>query len=110
VELKRGDVVVLAAPGDYGKPRPAVIVQSDRVLLDRQSFIVCLFTTTLRNASFFRINVEPSPGNGLREPSEIMSDKIQAVDRTRIRQKIGSLEPRELDLLASSLKLILDLE
>ena len=27
--MSRGDVVIVAAPGDYGKPRPAVIVQSD---------------------------------------------------------------------------------
>ena len=28
MEVKRGDVVLCAARGDYGKPRPAVVVQS----------------------------------------------------------------------------------
>ena len=27
--MRRGDVVAVAAAGDYGKPRPAVIVQTD---------------------------------------------------------------------------------
>ena len=27
--MKRGDIVLAVARGDYGKPRPAVIVQSD---------------------------------------------------------------------------------
>jgi len=27
--MKRGDVVTVAAAGDYGKPRPAVMVQTD---------------------------------------------------------------------------------
>ena len=26
--MQRGDVVIVAAAGDYGKPRPAVIVQT----------------------------------------------------------------------------------
>ena len=27
--IKRGDIVTCALSGDYGKPRPAVVVQSD---------------------------------------------------------------------------------
>ena len=27
--MKRGDVVIVSAPGDFGKPRPAVVIQSD---------------------------------------------------------------------------------
>ncbi len=27
--MRRGDIVIVAFSGDFGKPRPAVIVQSD---------------------------------------------------------------------------------
>jgi hypothetical protein len=28
--MRRGDLVTVAAPGDFGKPRPALVIQSDR--------------------------------------------------------------------------------
>jgi hypothetical protein len=27
--MRRGDIVTVAAPGAYGKPRPAVVIQGD---------------------------------------------------------------------------------
>jgi len=27
--MQRGDIVTVAAPGAYGKPRPAVVIQGD---------------------------------------------------------------------------------
>lgn len=32
--MKRGDIITVALSGDYGKPRPAVVVQNDKVSLD----------------------------------------------------------------------------
>ena len=29
LEMKQGDIIAVSLPGDYGKPRPAVVVQSD---------------------------------------------------------------------------------
>jgi mRNA interferase MazF len=110
VELTRGDVVILAVPGDYGKPRPAVVVQSDVLDPNHSSVIVCLMTTTLRQARLFRLHVEPTDANGLRKPSEIMIDKIQAVERHRIDQRVGALDPNEMDELDQSLKIVLGLD
>ncbi|MBW4051170.1 MAG: type II toxin-antitoxin system PemK/MazF family toxin [Proteobacteria bacterium] len=39
--MKRGDVVTVAASGDYGKPRPAVIVQTNALPAAHASVIVC---------------------------------------------------------------------
>jgi mRNA interferase MazF len=58
--MKRGDVVVVAAAGDYGKPRPAVIVQSNAFPESHASLIVCQLTSELSDAPDFRIAVEPA--------------------------------------------------
>jgi len=90
--LKRGDVVVVALPGDYGKPRPALIIQSDLFNETHASITVVPVTSTIVDAPLFRLTVEPSRGNGLRSLSQLMIDKVTTVSRTRIIQSIGRLE------------------
>lgn len=50
MHLRRGDVVTVAASGDFGKPRPAVVVQSDVFPYEHASVIVCQMTSTLVDA------------------------------------------------------------
>ena len=90
--LKRGDVVVVALPGDYGKPRPALIIQSDLFNETHASITVVPVTSTIVDAPLLRLTVEPSRGNGLRSLSQLMIDKVTTVSRTRITQSIGRLE------------------
>jgi len=90
--LKRGDLVVVALPGDYGKPRPALIIQSDLFNETHASVTVVPVTSTLVDAPIFRLTVDPSPTNGLRSLSQLMIDKVTTVSRTRIAQSIGRLE------------------
>jgi len=51
--MRRGDVVVVAAAGDYGKPRPAVIVQSDAFPESHAYIVICQMTTDLVDAPDF---------------------------------------------------------
>lgn len=89
--MRRGDLVTVAAPGDYGKPRPALVIQSD--LFDElPSVALCLVTSELRNAPIFRITVDPGPENGLRNLSQIQIDKIVSVPRERVGSVIGRLD------------------
>jgi len=93
--MRRGDVVTVAAPGDYGKPRPALVIQSD--LFDAlPSVTLCLVTSTLRDAPIFRITVDPSAANGLQRVSQIQVDKILTVARERIGSVIGRLDDATL--------------
>ena len=91
-QLKRGDVVVVALTGDYGKPRPALVIQSDLFNETHASVTVVPLTSTLVDAPIFRLTVEPSPANGLRSLSQLTIDKVTTVSRTRIAQSIGRLE------------------
>lgn len=89
--MRRGDVVTVAAPGDYGKPRPALVIQSD-LFEELPSVTLCLVTSELRDAPIFRITVDPSPENGLRRVSQVRVDKILTVARARVGPSIGRLD------------------
>lgn len=108
--IQRGDIVTVAAPGYYGKPRPAVVVQTNSLNeAGIGSVIVCLMTSTLRSAPLFRINVEPSAENGLQRPSQIMVEKLQTVRRERVGPKIGALDAGQLLRLNRTLAFVIGL-
>ncbi len=83
---------MVAVPGDYGKPRPALVMQADVFNESHASVTLVPVTSTLVDAPLFRLTVEPSPGNGLRALSQIMIDKVTTVRRARIGSTIGHLE------------------
>jgi mRNA interferase MazF len=89
--VRRGDLVTVAAPGNYGKPRPALVIQSD-LFEELPSVTLCLVTSELRDTPIFRITVDPSPENGLRRVSQIQVDKVMTVARERIGGTIGRLD------------------
>jgi mRNA interferase MazF len=104
----RGDVVVVAASGDYGKPRPAVIVQSNVIPTSHASIVICPMTSELVEADF-RITIEAGPETGLRVRSQVMVDKPVTVRRGRIARRIGSLAAADIARLNVALALVLGL-
>jgi mRNA interferase MazF len=93
--MRRGDLVTIALPGDYGKPRPALVIQSD--LFDQHPSVTILpVTSELRETPLFRIQVEPEATNGLRKSSQVMVDKAQTVPREKIGGTIGRLDDESL--------------
>jgi mRNA interferase MazF len=107
--MQRGDVVTVAAAGNYGKPRPAVIVQTDAFPKNHASVVVCRLTFELADAPDFRVTVEPKPENGLRLRSQVMADKPVTVRRERIGQKIGRLGNEEMARLGIALAFVFGL-
>lgn len=107
--MKRGDIVLAVARGDYGKPRPAVIVQSDLFNATHASLLVCLLTTELIDAPLFRLPLAPTAATGLREASQIMVDKLLALPRERIRGHIGVADDEIMLSLNRALALMLGL-
>ncbi|WP_437380201.1 type II toxin-antitoxin system PemK/MazF family toxin [Inquilinus limosus] len=99
----------MAASGDYGKPRPAVIVQTDAFPAEHASVIVCQMTSDIVDAPDFRVTVEPEAGNGLRVRSQIMVDKPVTVRRERIGRKIGQLSPAEIARLNVAIAFVMGL-
>jgi len=92
--VSRGDLVAVALPGDYGKPRPAMVIQSD-LFAEHASVTILPVTSSLRSA-LFRILLEPGPATGLRKPSQIMADKAHTIPRDKIGKRIGRVPPETL--------------
>jgi mRNA interferase MazF len=107
--MQRGDVVTVATAGDYGKPRPAVIVQTDALPESHASVVICQLTSELADAPDFRVTIEPEPENGLRLKSQVMADKPVTVRRERIGRKIGHLGDRDMARLRIALAFVLGL-
>ena len=107
--MRRGDLVIVAASGDYGKPRPAVIVQTDALPSAHSSVIICQLTSRLADAPDFRITIEPSDDNGLRERSQIMADRPVTIRRERVGPSIGRLMDGEIARLNTALAFVMGL-
>jgi mRNA interferase MazF len=107
--VQRGQFVTVVAAGDCGKCLPALIIQSD-LFSDLPSVVICPLTTTLRtDADLFRLRVEPSPQNGLREPSQIAIDKITVVPAAKIGGVIGRADDALLLRVNRTLALFLSI-
>lgn len=108
--MRRGDVIAVAdRAGDFtGKPRPAVIVQSD-LFSNRGSITVCPLTTTLTDAPLTRLRVEPSPMLPLDRPSFVQVDKVTTVRRHRVGPVIGRLESDDMQRLNGAIAIFLGL-
>lgn len=93
--MRRGDLVTIALQGAYGKPRPALIIQSD--LFDEHPSVTVLpVTSELRKTPLFRVMLEPDTGNGLQKPSQVMIDKAQTIPREKIGDTFGRVNAENL--------------
>lgn len=108
MKLKRGDVVICVSPGNYGKPRPAVVIQSD-FFSEHQSCSLLPLTGELYPAGLFRVGIEPTPENGLDKASQVMVDKITSIAVARIKQKIGRLSGEQMEKIEVALTVWLGL-
>ncbi len=107
--MKRGDVVTVAAAGDYGEPRPAVIVQTDALPADHASVVVCQMTSECSDAADFRLTIEPTARNGLRVRSQVMADKPVTIRRERIGRLAGRLDDKDVARLNVALAFVMGL-
>jgi mRNA interferase MazF len=107
--MKRGDVVRVAATGDCGKPRAAVIVQTDALPAAHASVVVCQMTADCSDAPDFRVTIDPSERNGLRVKSQVMADKPIMIRRERIGPHVGHLDDKDIARLNVALAFVMGL-
>ena len=89
--MKRGNVVTVAMQGDFGKPRPALVLQSDVFSDIHATVTVALISSEIVQAPIFRLDIEPSETNGLSRPSQVQIDKIMSIRSEKIGSVIGKL-------------------
>lgn len=107
--MRRGDVVTVAVTGDFGKPRPAVIVQTDALPAEHTSVVVCQMTSEFSDTSDFRVTIDPSELNGLRIRSQVMADKPVTIRREGVGRLIGHLEGPDMARLNIALAFVMGL-
>ncbi len=104
--MKRGDLLAIALPRDFGKPRPALVIQSDR-FDDVETVTVRLVMTAGTDAPLVRLAIQPDERNGFRQPSWIMIDKAMTVRREKLGPVFGSLDDRMMVSINRSLAVFL---
>jgi mRNA interferase MazF len=108
--MQRFDIVTCVISGDYGKPRPALIVQNNAFNKLHGSIVVCPLTSHIEKEIVFRPTLLPDEQNGLQQISQIMVDKIVAIKRDKLDRTLGSISLHKQEEVIQALKLWLDLE
>jgi len=85
----RGDLVTVAVNGDFGKPRPALIIQSDS-FAGLATVTVLLVTSAIVDAPLLRITIRPDTMNNLRKTSQIMIDRVMTIKNEKVGTKLES--------------------
>ncbi|MGH8139474.1 MAG: type II toxin-antitoxin system PemK/MazF family toxin [Steroidobacteraceae bacterium] len=106
---RRGEIFTIAVSGNYGKPRPALVIQAE-AFDELPSVTVLRITSELIDAPLIRIPVAPDAQNGLRRPSQIMVDKAVTVPRIRLGPRMGRIDTPTLQTVDRSLKAFFGLE
>ena len=105
--MRRGDVITVALPGDFGKPRPAVVVQSDLFANHTTVTIVPVTSTVTAASPLFRLRLVPSANNGLQAPSDGMVDRTMSVRLDKVGDTIGRLDDADMLRISRALALFL---
>jgi mRNA interferase MazF len=105
--LTRGDIVTVALPGEFGKPRPAVVIQSDLFAGHTTVTVLPVTSTVTQESPLFRLRLMPSGEHGLRTPSDVMVDRTMSVRPNRIGGTIGRLDDADMLRINRALALFL---
>ena len=104
--MNRGDLISVSLPGDYGKPRPALVIQSD-IYGPLQSVTVLPLTSNTLTPEACRVTVQPSEKNGLRQISQIMVEKATPISRSKAGPFIGQLSGEDMNAVDRALAIFL---
>lgn len=109
MRFRRGDIVLVVAPGAFGKARPAVVLQADLFNTDPPSVTVCLVTTHLQTGNPIRIALPANRTTGLERVSHAQADKVLTLPADRIRTRLGTVPPATILEINAALRVWLDL-
>ncbi|AMJ59149.1 type II toxin-antitoxin system PemK/MazF family toxin [Bosea sp. PAMC 26642] len=106
--MRRGDLVTVALPGSYGKPRPAIVVQSER-MSDVNSVVVAILSSHQLDAPLYRLPLVPSKTNGLHWPSDVLAEKLFTVPKEKVGPAFGHASDEQMLTLNRMLAFVLGL-
>ncbi|MDR1635642.1 MAG: type II toxin-antitoxin system PemK/MazF family toxin [Bifidobacteriaceae bacterium] len=104
----RGEIWVARADLYATKVRPVLLIGSDEHDV-YGSVITCLITTHQHPNAAARVQIDPSPLNGLKDVSFVMTDKIFSFDKSDLDRRVGALAEADLGRVSRKLRAILGL-
>ena len=99
----------MVVPSDLGRPQPGIVVQGDEFTAGLSTILACPVSSDLQAGLSLRPLIEVASENGLRLRSQIMTDKLVALRRDRIRRVIGHIDAETSEQLDRALLLVLGL-
>jgi len=111
--MRRGDIwVVDWSPGrgsEQAGMRPAVIVQTDAANLNHHYPNTIVVTVSTKGKAVpFHVPIEPSEQNGLKDRSFAKCEQVLTISKERLLRRLGRLDEDCLELVAASLRKVLD--
>lgn len=114
--LKRGDIVMLPWPftNDLSKqkPRPALVISSDRFNSTNQDAIFLFITTAEYNSPFdlrLQSNDPRLPLTGLKSASTFRTSKLLTLSKNMAKTRLGSVDSSLLSDIELRLKSVLSI-
>ena len=104
--MKRGDLAPIVISGDFGKPRPALVIQAD-LFNQHPTVTVLLLTSALVDAPLLRVTLNSTEENGLDTVSQVMIDKTMTVKREKLGPVFGKVEAEKLQEIERCLAVFL---
>lgn len=106
--MNRGDIYWVdlnpTIGSEINKRRPCILVGATPINQARHTVIVVPLSTAAKERLPLTIAIAC-----LNKPSVAVCDQIRAVDKSRLKDKIGQLTKKELDALDNSLRQVLSL-
>jgi len=110
-----GDIYLVEIPASGGHEqqgvRPAIVVQTSENIDRVPTVLIVPFTTQIKAANFpFTFVVEPDSTNNLTSTSVALVFQLRAIDKKRLKSKIGNLNSDDMQILKQNLENILHIE
>ena len=81
---------------EQGGERPVLVLQDDHVNRVSRTVVVVPFTTNLRRATLPTALLVPAGTGGLPRDSVALCHQIRAIDKQRLRSRIGQMLPADV--------------
>ncbi len=98
--------MTVALQGDHGKPRPALVIQSDQFQVSTH-VAVLLLTSFKADAPLLRLAIQATAQTGLFNLSYVMLDRITTAPRSKIGRVIGRVDDATLLSVTRALAVVL---
>ena len=92
---------------EQGGIRPVLVIQNDVGNRHSPTVIVCAITGRVNKARLPTHVPVSAEGNGLMKDSVILAEQIRTLDKRRLRERIGSLDPAVMQRVTEALRVSL---